>query len=208
MSMIEEAVGGKEEKPWDIPNTAPLRPGDNDPKLLEQWVGRALSTWDDVESALSELLQVVTAGNPKKENIIDDFGRTHRIDGRIKLVKNACGDFFLSLQRKTELISAWNSALDEALGHYKGWSARRNDIAHGKITESSHPDYTRDEQPIITTYSLCPSHSNRGRWSYDMDPEYHYNSDEMEWLDNSFRNLDEKISQIRKDIEDQCMTCG
>lgn len=90
--------------------------------------------------------------------------------------------------------------LPQLMAAYRGWAERRNDLAHGYVTRSEGPNYEHEDQPIITTYALCPSHARFPKW-LNSEPEYNYIASEIANFANAFRVLDEQIEAVAERIE-------
>jgi bifunctional non-homologous end joining protein LigD len=73
--------------------------------------------------------------------------------------------------------------------------------AHGCVTESRHPNYTHDHQPIITTYTLCPSHGYSKRWMPHMEPMYNYIASEIDVFAEGFDKLAVRIAEFAQQVE-------
>jgi hypothetical protein len=97
---------------------------------------------------------------------------------------------------KPSLILPLESELKDILKHYRGWAARRNDIAHGCSTASDHPDYGDDDQPIITTYCLCPSHGHSRKWGLNLEPVYHNIPSEVDAFGEAFKDLADRVAEF------------
>jgi hypothetical protein len=106
-------------------------------------------------------------------------------------------DTFLSgnFGRYRDDASRFKRRLRKLMSEYLGWAERRNDIAHGYVTEAQTPDYNDPNQNIITVYALCPSHARLPRWPHG-EPEYNYVATELEEFAKRFQNLDERIEEL------------
>ena len=91
--------------------------------------------------------------------------------------------------------------LKDILKSYRGWAGRRNDIAHGCSTASDHPDYTDDDQPVVTTYCLCPSHGHSRKWALSMEPFYHYIPREIESFGAAFDALAQRVADFSEMLD-------
>jgi hypothetical protein len=161
--------------PWDKPTSAPNRRGDTDANALYRSVGRALSAWEFMEAHLGSVYAALTLAPSERyfAPAMRAFGTVTNTFSRAEMITHAAeAFFFLEYSRAKDECDVLHTELKEILKHYRGWAARRNDIAHGCVTESGHPDYTRDDQLIITTYTLCPSHGHSKKWMLHMEPMY------------------------------------
>src|SRR5256885_1916125 len=135
--------------PWDMPVSGPLRPGNKNPDDLYLAVGRALTKWEGLEAEMSALFAVVTGGTDQWYYVPSTraYGAVNGTGARADMVSKAAEAFFLEHyasvnrdERQTEL-STFETDLKEIIKAYRGWAARRNDVAHGYVTEGGHPDY-------------------------------------------------------------------
>jgi hypothetical protein len=197
--------------PWDIPVSAPLRPGNQTPDDIYLAVGRALTKWEGLEAEMSALFAVVTSSTEQRYYVpaTQAYGAINGTAARAEMIAKAAEAFFLELRAlvdddelRTDL-STFEAELKEILAAYRGWAARRNDIAHGYVTESQHPDYAADRPsaggpPVMaTTYSLCPSHGNSRKWHLiTVQPQYHYIATEIDQFADAFDNLGHRVSDF------------
>jgi hypothetical protein len=177
--------------PWDAPPSAPLRPGVKNEDELFVAVGRALSQWEGLEAETGGIYAALTTG-PSERYLAPAnraFGTVTNTGARAEMIAHAAEAFFHS--HPTKEIEA---ELKDILKSYRGWAARRNDIAHGCSTASNHPDYSDDDQPIITTYCLCPSHGHSRKWALSMEPFYHYIPPEIDSFGAAFDALSQRVA--------------
>src|ERR1019366_922759 len=194
--------------PWDIPRSAPLRAGVRNEDELFLSVGRALSKWEGLEAEMGGIYAALTTGPGERyvAPAIRAFGAVTNTNSRAEMIAQAAEAFFHLtafhltadyVQKKVEL----ETELKDILKSYRGWAGRRNDIAHGYSTASQHPDYTDDSQPIITTYSLCPSHGHSRKWELNMEPAYHYISREIDSFGVAFDALALQVSYFAAKLD-------
>jgi hypothetical protein len=189
--------------PWDIPRSAPLRAGVRNEDELFLSVGRALSRWEGLEAEMGGLYAAFTTG-PSERYIapaIRAFGTITNTNSRAEMIAHAGEAFFHLTVDDAHTEVALESELKDILKSYRGWAGRRNDIAHGYSTASQHPDYTDDNQPIITTYSLCPSHGHSRKWELNMEPTYHYIPREIDSFGVAFDALALQVSYFAAKID-------
>lgn len=190
--------------PWDIRYSARLRPGDKTPDAIYLAVGRALTKWEGLEAAMLGAFVVVTGGGDQWHDLPlqQAFGAISSPASRADMIIRASKAFFWNMRaiegKRIETdISSYEQELKDVIRAYTGWMARRNDLAHGYVTESSHPDYAHKDQPIVTTYSLCPSHTNSRKWGLiSVEPTYHYIASEIDNIADAFEELDTQVSDF------------
>jgi len=184
--------------PWDIPYSAPLRAGVKNEDVLFFSVRRALTKWEVLEAEMGGMYAALTTG-PDERYIapaIRAFGTITNTNSRAEMIGQAAEAFFHLTTDGAHGEVALEAEIKDLLKSYRGWAGRRNDIAHGCSTASQHPDYTDDEQPIITTYSLCPSHGHSRKWELNMDPAYHYIPREIDAFGDAFDALSLRVADF------------
>ncbi|NKK60712.1 hypothetical protein GFM44_33310 [Rhizobium leguminosarum bv. viciae] len=186
--------------PWDRPHgsTAPNRQGDRSAEPIYTALGRALSAWEGVNAAASSLYHALHAHVDQVERdmaikAFDDLPKTH---DRGRMLRQAGVAFTASnFGEMRDEAAKFKRRLKETLGRYVEWVARRNDLAHGYVTEARSPDYSIDEQPIITVYALLPSHARTDRWHHE-EPEWNYLAVEIEEFARQFGYLDDALERL------------
>lgn len=179
--------------PWDAPVSAPLRPGVRNEDELFVSVGRALTKWESLEAEIGGIYACLTT-RPDERNVapaVRAFGTVTNTHARAEMITHAAEAFFDPFS-ETPL----EAELKDILKHYRGWAARRNDIAHGCSTASEHPDYRDENQPMITTYCLCPSHGHSRKWGLNLEPTYHYIPSEIDNFGHAFDALAERVAEF------------
>lgn len=186
--------------PWDRPSGsfAPNRQGDRSDRQIYTALGRALSAWEGVNAAVSSLAHALHRHLPEREfdlaiNTLNNLFKTHE---RARFLREA-GRSFLSGDFGDHHPAAANfkKALNKEMGAYIEWVARRNELAHGYVTEVMSPDYGAPDQPITTFYALLPSHARADRW-FHAEPEWNYLADEVETFAKRFKELDDRIELL------------
>ena len=133
-------------RPWDRPKDSmiPNRPGDRNKEVLYAGIGRVLHNWEGVEVALAELyVKSNWMEQPVDADVLfEEFALIKKAHDRASAVR-ALGEAFFEhvpLHYRAEGKSS-RRAMKRTLSAYLGWVARRNDVAHGYITELVGPDY-------------------------------------------------------------------
>ncbi|QGG91521.1 hypothetical protein GH983_14005 [Agrobacterium sp. MA01] len=90
---------------------------------------------------------------------------------------------------------------------YIGWAARRNELAHGYVTQTQSPDYSQPSQRIVTAYALLPSHARSNLW-FDAEPEWNYLASDINEFARQFQNLDESFQDLAGSVERQLNDIG
>lgn len=178
----------------------PNRQGDKSAEPLFAGLGKAVSAWEGVQAATSSLYFAMRLGDIDSENdpgfqVFGGLNQVHR--RRIELLEKS--KIFLAQDFGGNAQTAANFAagLGDSLAAYIGWAERRNDIAHGYVTEAQSPDYSDSDQKIVTVYALCPSHTRLLKWPHS-EPEYNYLAKELDAFAESFRLLDEQLEELAR----------
>lgn len=112
--------------PWDRP---PLpRKGNLSQNVLFAAIGRTLNAWEEVEIALSHLYSVFVTGDRFDGAAMHDYGAPANFNQRFGLLLRAAEQHFI--RRPSQPIEGEFARLAAMVS---GYSARRNDIAHGHV---------------------------------------------------------------------------
>lgn len=179
------------DNPWNRPvlSSIPNRPGDSTSEPLFNAIGRSISAWENLNATIVDLFCALSPSTYPQEITIplrDTIPDT--INQRIKSIESATEQrrHLIETDRLDEFDTLISDIQREMLA-YKGWSQRRNEIAHGAVTAADAPDYQKIGHPITTTYSLLPSHRKDSKW-LNTEPEYNYTSNEIELFAKNFSN--------------------
>jgi hypothetical protein len=195
----------KKRMPWDRPpgSSTPNRQGDYAAEPIYTALGRALSAWEGVNAAANSLFHalhshMVPAERDAATKAFDGHQKTH---DRAQILRNAGTEFVAAnFGQMRDEAAKFKKRHKELIGQYVEWVARRNDLAHGYVTEAQSPDYSREDQPIVTVDALLPSHSRADRW-YHEEPEWNYLASEIEEIARRFRFLDEELEKLACKVE-------
>lgn len=188
--------------PWDRPSDCviPNRQGDRSETPIYAALGYALSAWEGVNAATRSLAYALHCGLPKDgcEERIAEFDAIFKTHDRAKFLRVSAlqfldGDFGAMRSEAAKFKKNFR----REMGAYCEWVARRNDLAHGYVTEAMCPDYGDPEQPIVTVYSLLPSHARTDRFLYG-EPEWNYIAKEIEIFAMCFKELDDRLEQLAR----------
>jgi hypothetical protein len=190
---------------WDMPYAEKFKAGDSDEDAIFKAVGKALSKWEGLVADLTSVFAVLTATDePWTFNpAVRAFGSVQGAAAKSEMVQQGAEALFHNFERQLNVdCTSMREELKGLLREYTGWGARRNDIAHGYVTQSRAPDYTKDEQPIVSTFLLFPSHSASRKWPMDWEPAYKYREGEIDKFGVSFDDLAERLRLFSKKLED------
>lgn len=178
--------------PWDRPegSRVPNRQGDRVDTPIYTALGKAVSAWEGVNAAIASLFHALHAGD---EQEVEAFGDVLKVHERAKALRKECAIFLdADFGDRRDQAARLKKSMKQVTGAYCEWAARRNELAHGYVTEARSPDYSDTEQPIITVYALLPSHARLGSWSH-AEPEFNYLAAEIEVFARRFQELDARI---------------
>lgn len=199
--MSSNSHGAQKHHSWDRPlnSQIPNRPGDLSAEPLFLALGKAVSAWEGVQAATSSLyFSMSTQELDMDENpLFQAFGGMSLIHNRHKELMKKSEEFLSKLPKHHTGAGNFRLRIKKVMASYVGWAERRNDIAHGYVTEAHAPDYDDPAQPIITVYSLCPSHARLSSWGHG-EPEYNYVASELDEFSRQFRALDDRIEGVAR----------
>lgn len=191
-------------QPWNRPlnSTIPNRPGDLVSEPIFLALGKAVSAWEGVQAATSSLyFSMLTQDFDTDEDPqYQAFGGLKRAHERHNELMEKSKAFLLKFPEHHTGARNFRLRIKKVMASYLGWAERRNDIAHGYVTEARTPDYGDPEQPIITVYALCPSHARLSRWIHGQ-PEYNYVASELAEFSRQFQKLDDRIEGVARVAE-------
>ncbi len=190
-SDIESFLG----KPWDRPRGGPNRQGDATDEPIYRAIGRVLSNWEGVEVALLVLCSALCEDGESPQAEISHLQNVFQIERRAVSVLDAADKFIESTHLLSEQAQELRNEIESILSAYVGWSGRRNDVAHGAVTPMQSQDYLNGSCETVTSYSLCPSHSNKSKWPHG-EPVYNMNSSEIEDIAAEISRLDAAIEDL------------
>jgi hypothetical protein len=191
--------------PWDIPYAKQLKVGDPNPVVIFQAVGKALSSWEGLVADLTSIFAVLTATDePWSLNpAVRALGSVQGAAMKSEMVQQAAEALFHNFERQLSVdCDLIREEMKGLLREYNGWSGRRNDIAHGYVTETKMPDYANDDQPIISTFLLMPSHRTSRKWPMDWEPAYKYLASEIDAFGVAFDGLAARCETFAKKFEE------
>ena len=198
-------MNAKTSRPWDRPpySAIPNRTGDlvSDPIYVA--LGKAVSAWEGVNAATAAMHYAMLDGDRSDldNEAVKAFGSVSNVHERAKQLKERWERFFAAdFGASRDEAAAIKAKLPELMHAYRGWAERRNDLAHGYVTEAHSPDYTDPDQPIVANYALCPSHARTEKWPH-VEPEYNYIASEIEAFADEFAKLDQWIEAVAERIE-------
>ena len=175
--------------PWDVPPIS--EKGARSPEPVYQAVGQAITHWELVEQAIGGLFTFVTTGRfyDASGPALRAYGSIVGTSARIQMVRAAVESW--SQQCPTcPLLDNCYALLSEC----ERWSARRNDIAHGKV------DQLLDAVP--NGWMLFPGLYNTKRRSIEGKSKYAYTVEHIERCASAFLNLHNQMNECTSAMSD------
>jgi hypothetical protein len=178
--------------PWDIPPPASV--GDMEANSIFLAVGRALTEWEHVESALGQLFAFFVGAQisyPNNEPAMRAYGSVVSFQGRASILEEAADGYFHA-NPNPSLQDRFHQIVTVECRQFSG---RRNDIAHGRQQEA----WQRDGR---TGHFLMPGHHSSKGWrvSTAPTPKYLYTSQEIDYFRQQFEHLYDKVAALVNDM--------
>jgi hypothetical protein len=168
-------------KPWAVPPRATVFDEPSGKELFVA-VGGALSSWQFVEDVIASIFEVLVAGTQGRWTYVNSmspaeraYGSVVSFDGRAGMVEAAAEAFFYVNHHHI-----YEARLKDLLKTCRGWSGRRNEVAHGRIAGS----------PIsLNLCALWPSEFSSRKRTIDHRAAFVYNSAQIKEFDRQFLDL-------------------
>ena len=159
-------------------------------------MGKALNVWEHMESHLGKVFSFLCGGDVLNEGAVRAYGLVVSSTTRIEMLREAYTCF-----PNKDLITAYE--FPRLLNTIGKFGARRNEIAHGMVTQ-----YTENQQP--QGHFLVPARYNsrknlgwlerREREAYEgawVLGNYAYNSNQIDYYRSHFEQLSSKAFQVQ-----------
>jgi len=166
---------GRMTQAWDVPPT-PER-GDSTEEAIHTAVGAALSVWETTEEEFAEIFAMLVnaeMGDLETAPAVRAYGVVTAASVRADMLQVAAEAYFY-----TKPVPELESDFKELLKSYRGWAARRNDIAHGRSGQDSQ----------TAGWYLYPGLFNTKRYPIRRPPTYLYSSVEIGRIKEGFEDL-------------------
>ncbi|HZO53954.1 MAG TPA: hypothetical protein VFB63_14670 [Bryobacteraceae bacterium] len=167
--------------PWDTP----LKPAVGNPNKdqIFRTVGAALDQWEFAEQAFADIFVMMVEGWqdwPSSHPALRAYGAVTSFSSRADMIEEAAKGFFHETPdpKAEELFKS-------AIRAMRGFSGRRNDIAHGRVT------FLDD-----TGYYLCPGLFASRKNPIRGPATYAYSSKEINYLNNCFNFLEQHLRGV------------
>ncbi|MCU4180216.1 hypothetical protein [Bosea sp. BH3] len=178
--------------PWDVPPILPT--GDMERKDIHLAVGMALDAWEGVEQAFADIFVAFVGGFqewPSPHPAIRAYGSVVSFKGRSDMV-SAAGEGFFHNRNEPQLKTHLNKILKDAAR----FSARRNEIAHGRV-------YPRDDDNNRWLgHYLQPGLFASGKRPTSGDVKYAYVSAQIHEIRKHFSSFEDQVRDVENRICD------
>lgn len=185
------------DKPWATP---PLpEKGDWSESALYESVGRALTNWERFEHELANLFAAFLSPSLYRLPASRAYGSVISFQARANMVQ-AAGDAFFLIEPNPQQEADFESILNLA----RGYSARRNDIAHGVVGQYASP------AGRVRGLALLPAEyaTSKHEFRKDVDlkrspgaiatrPKYAYTTAEVRFFSGQFQQLVRPTYRLR-----------
>lgn len=186
--------------PWDIP-AKPTHSSDSRDDLYVA-VGRALSSWDGIESILAEIFSLFlgtpVSSNPLQEPGIRAFGSVVSFNGRAEMLEAAARAYFHNKKTPTAPLEMKFRAL---LNECRQFSGRRNDIAHGRVEFLVGGEFDWwPQKDDDYCWLFLPGLLAAKRYSLNHEPLFIYTKAELSYFNDQFDQLTGRLGDLKVDI--------
>ena len=177
-------------EPWDRP-PIPTK-GDENNDSTYSAVGRVLTQWERVEVELAHLYACFKGQPTNSLNQIREYGSGTIFRERAQKLADAAHSYF-----RANCCQHHEGDFDALMRRCLGFSARRNDVAHG-VVDFLNLHWELDAggehmNAYAIDWALFPPHYDPKRHTPSNDPEYAYSSSEM-------NPITEELHQLRDDV--------
>lgn len=182
--------------PWEIRPSSPM--GDRDPQILFAAIGASLTEWERIEASCAEIFAVLVSARGKSTYwtpAIQAYGSIISFKSRCDMLRAAAKSFFhVKKTKKAEFETLFDALIEEA----NNYSGRRNEIAHGQVTEMYAflvPGGTKS-----LGYYLYPSLFNPKKFKLGGFATYTYVSSDIIHYRQEFTKLHLRMEGFRREL--------
>lgn len=180
---------------WDPPKF-PER-GDSDHSVLLESVGRALTSWEDLESFLAHLYAGLSEKSLYDQTAIYEYGALPNVPSRVEALRLAGNAYFIKYPHQTlEAELCW------VANNFLGWSQRRNDVAHGVVRLI---DMAKDRRKTFLSsaneWALVPPHFKEKKHFEPNIPARILTSIEINRFAHAFWEITHRVFALSKAVE-------
>ena len=173
--------------------------GDDKEETTYAAVGRALTNWELFENQMSHLFSVLCGNVGPATAAARAYGAIQTFRGHKEMIEAAAEYYFL----KHDGHEALQKRLKDLLESANGFSARRNEIAHGYVGAY------RSKAPHELTWVLRSGPHNTNKRRIDVSPrlkffsshsKYAYSSTEIDYYSEYFTDLEVMAGRVRQEL--------
>lgn len=166
------------QNPWDV---SPRRDkGDDNEDAIYLEVGRALSHWESLESAMAEFFDTLVSSQPSNRAAYSAFISVVSSSARTQLLEAA----FLRAIKQDDPIYA---PCQDLIMQFGKFGARRNEIAHGIV-------YNLGESGMM----LGPNNIMKHKWTDLGQAKFQYTAADIQHYRSQFVVLFTQVSHLRQ----------
>jgi hypothetical protein len=182
-------------QPWDPP-PSPKR-GNRSRRVLFEAIGRALATWEEVETMLAHLYAAL-GGHSMFDAVANNaYGSELNFRNRLSTLREiGCRHFQKHSDQALEGDLAW------IIRHAEGYSQRRNDVAHGVVRFI---DMVSDPRKTLLgsngEWCLVPPHFRETKFTASNMPKYVLTSREINRLPEPFWQITRRTFHLARAVE-------
>jgi hypothetical protein len=183
--------------PWEPP-PIPTR-GNRSSRTLYESIGRFLATWEEIEIALSHLYAAAVGQTRFDAGATQAYGKKYNFQDRITALEAA----FLKHSIRAP-NQGHESRFREIITQIRGYSARRNDVAHGivrLINIAQDPQSTLLATPNPPEWCLVPPDFGESKFVSPYIPAYALTSREINRLAANFWPIARQVFALASEIE-------
>lgn len=185
--------------PWDVLPAAAM--GDAEPGILFQSIGQALTEWSHIETCYAEIYAIFVGAKGRKQfqtAALRAYGSIPSISTQLILVQYAAEVFFHKHTSKRHL----KKTLDTLISDTKEFSGRRNEIAHGQVSQVYIQKSPRSHQMQSVGYFLLPSLYHPKKYKLDSgEITYQYHSSNVIYYRQEFTKLQLRVASCLEQIK-------
>jgi hypothetical protein len=169
---------------WDRPDPMPGK-GNKGPEAVYAAVGEALSIWETVEEHLAHIFSVLIGLRRPSTAAVRAYGSLTTFRGKSEMIAAAAEVYFHD-HPDEGLQQKFNDALKAAIG----FSARRNEIAHGIVQQ------LKKAPNQSLGFFLRPPFYNSSKVKWGFGPIYRYDSKTIKAFQDGFVQTVIELNQI------------
>jgi hypothetical protein len=180
------------------PSEVPPMPPQGDPSPWETYkmVGRSLTEWEQVEYTLSRLYSILV-DKPDDRDAMREYGTPTIFRERSVQLESKANTFFVPHPNQD-----LEGRLQCLLRRIRGYADRRNEVAHGVVSEILYSDNSLPSYG----YALIPAPYQNKKLDDTHLPMYAYTSKELQRFTDAFMAVGFEAIGVKLDVEKMLST--